>query len=45
MESRLYIPSRARSVYRSHVPTASDWLALGLVVAVCAALTFVPMPA
>ena len=37
MESRAYVPSRVRSVYRSHVPTLLDWLALILVVAVCVA--------
>lgn len=35
MEARGYVPSRVRSVYRSHVPTLLDWLALILVVAVC----------
>jgi energy-coupling factor transport system permease protein len=38
MESRAYVPSRARSVYRSHVPTKLDWLALIAVVAVSTAV-------
>jgi energy-coupling factor transport system permease protein len=37
MESRAHVPSRTRSVYRSHVPTLLDWLALVLVAALCAA--------
>lgn len=45
MESRCYVPSGSRSVYRSHAPTVYDGLALAAVCAVTVALTVLPMPA